>query len=80
MKLFLIIYAGSQIGGVIGPLPYDLAECQSKRDALRAGQAQTIASGIHAREGRKLTDEEIGKLRSLRFECEYFGKRPSLGA
>ncbi|GAA4169183.1 hypothetical protein GCM10023069_25350 [Shinella granuli] len=55
MKLFLIIYAGSQIGGAIGPLPYDLAECQSKRDALRASQAQTIASGIHAREGRKLT-------------------------
>ena len=80
MKLFLIIYAGSQIGGAIGPLPYDLAECQSKRDALRASQAQTIASGIHAREGRKLTTEGIGKLRSLRFECEYFGKRPSLGA
>ena len=80
MKLFLVIYAGTHLGGAIGPLPYDLAERQSKRDALRASQAQVIASGIHAREGRKLTTEEIGKLKALRFECEYFGKRPPVGA
>lgn len=80
MKLFLVIYAGTHLGGAIGPLPYNLKECHARRDELRASQAQTIASGIHAREGRKLTTEEIGKLKALRFECEYFGKRPSLGA
>lgn len=47
MKLFLIICAGSQIGGAIGPLPYDLKECHARRGELRTSQAQTIASGIH---------------------------------
>jgi hypothetical protein len=80
MKLFLIIYAGTHLGGAIGPLPYDLKECQSRRDELRASQTQAIVTGIHAKEGRRLTAEEIGKVKALRFECEYFSKRPSVGA
>lgn len=80
MKLFLIIYAGTHLGGAIGPLPYDMKECETRRDELRASQAQAIASGVHATEGRKLTPEEIGKIKALRFECEYFDNRPAIGA
>lgn len=32
MKLWLIIVVWNTVGGVIGPLPYDEAECQSKAD------------------------------------------------
>lgn len=80
MKLFLIIYAGSQMGGAIGPLPYDLKECHARRDELRASQTHAIVTGIHARDGRKLTPDELGKIKALRFECEYFSTRPSVGA
>jgi hypothetical protein len=30
MKLFLILYVSNSIGGTWGPLPYDMAECQSR--------------------------------------------------
>lgn len=80
MKLFLIIYAGTHLGGAVGPLPFDLKECEARRDQLRASQARAISSGIHATEGRKLTGDEIGKLRALRFECEYLDVRPTVGA
>lgn len=80
MKLFLIIYAGTHLGGAIGPLPYDMKECEVRRNELRSSQAKAIASGIHVREGRKLTADELAKIGALRFECEYRGQRPSVPA
>ena len=30
MKLYMILYAGSVIGGTWGPLPYDMDECLTR--------------------------------------------------
>lgn len=30
MSLYIVIYAGLLIGGTVGPLPYDMAECQRR--------------------------------------------------
>jgi hypothetical protein len=30
MSLWMVIYAAGKIGGVIGPLPYDMVECRER--------------------------------------------------
>lgn len=80
MKLFLIIYAGTQIGGAVGPLPDDLNECQRHRDQMRAAQSAVLKTGFSPSQKRLLTAEELGKIRAMRFESEYFSTRPSVGA
>lgn len=80
MKLFLIIYAGSQIGGFAGPLPYGMEECVKRRDVYRASQAEVIDTGFSKRLNRRLTDAEMANMRAMRFECEWRGLKPSLGA
>lgn len=80
MKLFLLIYMGTHLGGVVGPLPYGMSECQARRDAMRAQQALVLQTGYSASDHRKLSLVELNRIRALRFECEYFGRRPSVAA
>ena len=80
MKLFLIIYAGSQIGGFAGPLPYGMDECVKRRDVYRAAQAEVVETGFSKQMNRKLTEAEMKNVRAMRFECEWRGLKPTLGA
>jgi hypothetical protein len=80
VKLFLIIYAGTQIGGAVGPLPDDLSECQRHRDQMRSAQAAVLKTGFSPTQKRLLTADELAKIRAMRFECEYFSTRPAVAA
>lgn len=79
MKLFLVIYAAGHIGGVAGPLPYGMAECEARRDEMRANQAAFLADGINRKTGLPATAAEIDKVRLLRFECEQHDTAPVMG-
>lgn len=78
MKLLLVIYLGAQLGAIVAPMPKDMQDCQTRRDAMRASQARVLQSGYSASENRKLSLNELRRVKALRFECEYFGKRPSV--
>jgi len=80
MKLFLIIYVSGNIGGSVGPLPYELDVCVMHRDAMRANQSAIIASGGHKATGEKVSDDDMAILMSLSFECEYRSDRPDIEA
>lgn len=80
MKLFLIIYAGAQIGGAVGPLPNDLSACERHRDTMRSAQSAVLKTGFSPTEKRLLTPDELIKIRAMRFECEYFNDRPPVAA
>jgi hypothetical protein len=68
MKLWFILFHLGKIGGVWGPLPYDMAECQQRA-------ADTIAE-INERAAAK---PEIGvKPGDYTAECRISGTRPSL--
>jgi hypothetical protein len=79
-KLFLIIYAGSQIGGAAGPLPYGMDECEKRRDELRAARIEVLATGFSKAQNRALSDVEMAALKVMRFECEYYNGRPTVEA
>lgn len=79
MSLFLIIYTAGHIGGVVGPLPYDMAECLIRRDELRTMQADGLARGTNDKTGLPLTQEERDGINSLSFECEHREVKPALG-
>lgn len=79
MKLFLIIYAGANIGGVAGPLPYDMNECERRRDEFRAAQYSVLWNGFSKEENRYLTVQEMKDLKQMRFECEFREVRPEMG-
>jgi hypothetical protein len=76
MKLWLVIYAGAQIGGSAGPLPYGMEECQRHRDTLRASQQEVISTGFSKPLNRQITDEEMSKVKAMHFECEWRDTRP----
>jgi hypothetical protein len=80
MKLFLIIYAGTQIGGIAGPLPYGMDECEKRRDVFRAAQSEAVTTGYSKPYGRNLTSEELSKIRQIRFECEWRETRQGVPA
>lgn len=80
MKLFLIIYAGNIIGGSAGPLPYDMAECERRRDEFRTLQSEAVRSGFSKEQNRQLSDGELSRIKDMRFECEYRENRPRLGS
>lgn len=79
-KLFLIIYAGSQIGGAAGPLPYGMYECERRRDEFRAAQSEAISTGFSKPQNRALSADELSGIKAMRFECEYRNGRPTVGA
>lgn len=77
MKLFLILYAAGKIGGIAGPLPYDLAECQKRAAALNNDFAQAVARGA-TDEGVQIPEKDMKVLRTMRAACEYRATRPTL--
>lgn len=78
MSLWLIIYTAGQIGGVVGPLPYDMAECHVRRDELRVMQADGLARGTNDTTGLPLTQDERAGIVNLSFECEHHETRPEI--
>ncbi|MEH2700555.1 hypothetical protein GFL93_12745 [Rhizobium leguminosarum bv. viciae] len=80
MKLFLIIYAGNAIGGVAGPLPYDMAECERRRDEFRTLQTVALETKFSKEQNRPLSADDLSKIKDMRFECEFRASRPALGS
>lgn len=65
IKLYLIIYMGGLIGGTVGPLPYDEAEC--KHRAADLAKAYNVARGLEGVSGDQFA-----------FKCEWHEQRPAL--
>jgi hypothetical protein len=65
MKLFVVIYIAGQIGGTVGPVPYDMDECR-----VRAAEMYgTIDPATRTPQG--ITKQDV------RFECELHAQRPA---
>lgn len=75
MKLWLVIYAGTQIGGSWGPLPYDMEECRS-RAAIMNTETRAIAETGKNSAGEVLPEKNVAQIKTFRFECEWHGSRP----
>ncbi len=75
MKVFLVIYMLGKIGGTVGPLPYGMNECMAEALKLNQQAQNVIETGIGA-DGRKLTEDEMRKIKSMDFKCEYHAIRP----
>lgn len=75
-KLWMVIYVGSHVGGSVGPLPYDMAECERRSLEMNAKIdrekdkpeviAKMQAAGIPADK------------RNLKFVCEEHITRPAI--
>jgi hypothetical protein len=53
-----------------------MEECQRHRDTLRASQQEVISTGFSKPLNRQITDEEMSKVKAMRFECEWRDTRP----
>ena len=70
MKLWLILYAGLQVGGTWGPLPYDRAECEK-----RAEEGNKLIAD--AERFRKQVETSY-TIKGMSFVCEEREERPKL--
>lgn len=71
LKLYMVIYIGSQVGGSAGPLPYDMDECLIRQNAMQQNVEERLAAGtdIH---GNPLPKD----IPHLVFKCEFRDSRP----
>lgn len=76
MKLFIVIYFGSLIGGSVGPLPYGMEECADRVAQKHATMERQLALGVNAVTGAPFTPEQIETANSLRFVCEWRDGHP----
>lgn len=77
MKLFLIIYTGTQIGGVIGPLPITEAQCLDHAGKLNAESALIVKTGKNAK-GEAIPEKNRKLIATFRAACEWHDQRPEL--
>jgi hypothetical protein len=78
MKVFLILYVGTKIGGVWGPLPYDMQECK-RRAIERQNAVATMISTGKSEDGTKILPADvIADIRTWSVKCEIRYERPSL--
>lgn len=68
MKLWMIIVIMGNIGATIGPLPYDMKECEHRRDAKLA---EIAADPVK---------KDLGDKKKIKLICEYREQRPTLGS
>jgi len=77
-KLFLIIVHLGAVGGTVGPLPYDMAECNRRaaemtEQTAKAWSDPATAAKLRAADPRMAPD-------SMTFECREVTDRPKNGA
>jgi hypothetical protein len=70
-KLYIVIYVIGKIGGTVGPLPYDITECEHRVVEL----LKDIKPTRPLDESEQLGVDEI-KPSDLRVVCEYHDIRP----
>ena len=75
LKLFLVIYHGSQVGGYYGPLPYDQIECENRRAPMEQARLQAIETGLGAG-GIVIPEKNMAIMKQMRFSCEYRPDKP----
>jgi len=75
LKLWLILYVGIQIGGVWGPLPYEIDECKT-RAATLATRVERIQQNPEIIAKMKAEGLDTDKLKQWRFECKHQDFRP----
>lgn len=78
IALWMVLYHAGQVGAVWGPLPYDMFECDDRRDQMNA-EAQRIAASGKAFSGDDLLPGDREKIADFRFVCEIRPDRPKLG-
>jgi hypothetical protein len=62
MQLYLIIYIAGLIGGVVGPLPFAMEECERRAAQARADPSAITPGGFSASD--------------VRLACEWHTTRP----
>lgn len=82
MKLFLILYTLGHVGGVAGPLPYDMAECENRIKPMNEDVKQVIATGRSTNGKNEVVEgKDMEVFKTMHFVCEYRpdNDRPKLG-
>lgn len=79
MKLYLILYVGTHIGGYWGPLPYEMGECH-KRIAAFQEDINTAARTGRATNGTNeiIPAEHLERLKKTTLACELRRETPVL--
>lgn len=71
MNIWMVIYVGTQIGGTVGPVPYDMKECVFKATLFNIENFRQIETGKDAN-GDQITPLQ----KIMRFKCEASDTRP----
>ena len=83
MKLFLVIYIAGKIGGTVGPLPTPenpsigaaMDACMSHALEYQRQASIAVSTGKDVN-GKPIPADQLERIKTLEFRCEYSAKRP----
>lgn len=75
MKLFLVIYMAGKIGGTVGPLPSTMDACMSHALEYQRQASIAVSTGKDVN-GKPIPADQLERIKTLEFRCEYSAKRP----
>lgn len=76
MKLWLILYVGTQIGGTWGPLPYGMDECQERAKIMMVDVVE--AKTNPAKIAKMKEESRFEDFEKIFFKCEQNSVRPKI--
>ncbi|MGJ0393041.1 MAG: hypothetical protein ACR650_09825 [Methylocystis sp.] len=66
----MLIMVAGRIGGVVGPLPYDMEECMRRRQECEEEVYKKFATP------QRLIDGKVWSARDIQFRCVEAAERP----
>jgi hypothetical protein len=76
LKLWLVLYVGTSIGGTWGPLPYDMDKCEDNAKIMMASVAEVRTNPAKI---AKLKEEgRFQDFEKMFFKCERNSVRPKI--
>lgn len=79
MKLFLVLYVGTHIGGYWGPLPYEMSECHRRMAEFQADIDKAAQTGRSTNgKNEVIPAEDLERLKKTKLACELRREKPVL--
>ncbi len=79
MKVWFVIVHQGLVGGTVGPVPYDMKECNVRvEEHMKALEISVITKTT--RDGRPMSDKDVKALSHISFSCTEAMARPKNGS
>lgn len=75
-SVYMLFYVDSKLSSVIGPMSYDMEECEIRKAIVMQDKQDILDVGMDTDTNTEFTEEQRSRLESVRFVCEMHSTPP----